>query len=160
MLKRSPEDHLMRAAAAVLSMLLAGGSPVLLAQDSDDARTRPLRNGEQILVKGCLRGSMLDSMESGRTEESLLPSAHTFQLKGKKDLLKELRERHDGVVVTVTGTLKSNLDAMERGRQVGRTRIVVGADSSTRGGLPGMTDSPMPVLEVKSFEASELSCRR
>lgn len=150
----------MRLAAAVLSLLLAGGSGVVAVQDSDEARMSPLRNGEQILVKGCLRGSMLESMESGRSEESLMPSAHTFQLKGRKELLKDLRDRHDGFVVTVTGTLKSNLDSMERGRQVGRARIVVGADSATRGGLPGMADAPMPVLEVKTFAASELSCRR
>ena len=84
----------MRLAAAVLSLLLAGGSGVVAVQDSDEARMSPLRNGEQILVKGCLRGSMLESMESGRSEENLMPSAHTFQLKGRKELLKDLEKEN------------------------------------------------------------------
>ena len=151
----------MRTADAFVLALFAAHLAVagsVRAQDRDDAA--PLKNGEQIVVKGCLRGAMLEAMEAGRSDETLSPAAYTFQLKGKKELLKDLRLRHDGFVVQLSGTLKSNLESLAPGRQVGRTRIVVGADSTTRGGMPGMGDQPMPVLEVKAFEGSELSCRR
>jgi hypothetical protein len=142
---------------AIAIMLSSAG---LASQDSRKAKTA--KSGDTIVVTGCLRGSMLESSAvSLPDEDSPQPAAHTFQLKGKKDLLKDLRAKHDGQVVEVTGVLKSRLtETGERGAQLGNTRIVVGADSSMRGGAMQGTGQAFPVLEAKSFEASGTSCRR
>jgi hypothetical protein len=134
-------------------------SGALAGQDS--GKPRAPKSGDTIVVTGCLRGSMLESTSLTLAgEDDPRPASHTFQLKGKKELLKELREKHDGYVVAVTGVLKSRLaDGTERGTQVGNTRIVIGAESSIRAGQqPGTT--PMPVLEAKSYDASQTTCPR
>jgi hypothetical protein len=124
------------------------------------------KSGDSIVVTGCLRSAMLEATEMGfasEEEHQRLPAAHTFQLKGKKDLLKDLREKFDGHVVTVTGVLKSRLtESSGLGTQVGNTRIVVGGETSTRsvgGGMSGGAEA-LPVLEAKSFEGSPTTCRR
>jgi hypothetical protein len=153
----------MRALPLILlvSLPLAGGFRA--AQDGQEDKPRTPKNGDTIVAKGCLRGSMLESSEIGFADrDDRTFAAHTFQLKGKKDLLKQLREAHDGYVVEVSGVLKSNLlDTSSRGTQVGNTRIVVGAESTMRnsGATPGSTQA-LPVLEAKSFEGSSTSCRR
>jgi hypothetical protein len=104
---------------------------------------------------------MLESIGMAMADESdPLPSGHTFQLKGKKDLLKQLRAQHDGQLVEVTGVLKSKLmDEVQQGARIGKTRIVVGAESTTRGGAAPSYE-PLPVLEAKSFEGLATTCRR
>jgi len=65
--------------------------------------------------------------------------------------------------VEVTGVLKSQLDPTPLGTTVGNTRIVVGAESSMRGGTPGGPpggSQALPVLEAKSFEGSSTTCKR
>lgn len=134
----------------------------LASQDSKPDQPRTPKSGDTIVVTGCLRGSMLES--TGMTlakDDNPLPSGHTFQLKGKKDLLKELRAKHDGFVVEITGVLKSRLmDTTQRGTQVGNARIIVGAESTMGGGATPGTTQAVPVLEAKSFEASTTSCQR
>ena len=70
-------------------------------------------------------------------------------------MLKELKDKHDRMVVQVKGILRSELSRSAMGTDVGRTRITIGADprNPTRG-----ADQPMPVLEAKSFEATTVSC--
>jgi hypothetical protein len=131
-------------------------------QDGADEKPRVPKRGDTIVAKGCLRGSMLESTELGLADgQDRAPAGHTFQIKGKKDLLKRLRERHDGHVVEITGLLKSNLtDASQRGTRVGNTRIVIGVESTSRGAAVPGTMEALPVLEAKSFVGSEASCRR
>ena len=133
---------------------------------AQDQRGKTPKSGDSIVVTGCLRGGMVESTEMGFASEEAdnrLPAAHTFQLKGKKDLLKDLREKFDGHVVTITGVLKSRLtESSGLGTQVGNTRIVVGGETSTRsvgGGMSGGAEA-LPVLEAKSFEGSPTTCRR
>ena len=122
---------------------------------------KPPANGDEVIVKGCLRGAMLESTDVGRKDEEPLSMAYTFQLKGKKDLLKELREKHDNQRVDLTGILKSNLGNDKPGKDFGRTRVVIGAGSHTPGAVHPMTlDQPMPVLEVKAFAATGIACGR
>lgn len=134
------------------------------AQERDDDEPRPLRSGDKIVAKGCLRGSMLEFADAGHEDgEDVRPTGLSFQLKGKKPLLKQLKDRHDGYFVEVTGVLKSNLtDADSRGRQFGPARVIVGADSMTRGGaaMRHEINQPQPVLEVTAFGGTDLSCRR
>jgi hypothetical protein len=146
------------------ALLLLSLSTVLAVPQDQKGKTP--KSGDSIVVKGCLRGTMLEATEMGlasQEEDERLPAAHTFQLKGKKDLLKDLREKFDGHVVTVTGVLKSRLtESSGLGTQVGNTRIVVGGETSTRsvgGGMSGGADA-LPVLEATSFEGSPTSCRR
>ena len=152
----------MRALPLVLLVFLLCFCVVSARQNDRDEKSKQPRNGDSIVAKGCLRGSMLESTEIGMADGAeRMPAGHTFQLKGKKDLLKQLRDKHDGHIVEISGVLKSNLmNGPERGTQVGRTRIVVGAESTTRDrAMPG-ADQPLPVLEAKSFEGSSTSCRR
>src|SRR5688572_22002933 len=153
----------MRAAVLLLPLVT-----FLAAGAQDPAKTKTPKSGDTIVVKGCLRGGTLSATEMGlvtkEDEEDRQPAGHTFHLKGNKDLLKGLREKFDGHVVEVTGVLKSQLiDTSARGTQVGNTRIVVGAESSMRGGTPGGVhggSEALPVLEAKSFEGSSTPCQR
>ena len=153
----------MRAAVLLLPIVT-----VLAAGSQDPAKTRTPKSGDTIVVKGCLRGGTLSATEMGlvtkEDEDDRQPAGHAFQLKGNKDLLKGLREKFDGHVVEVTGILKSQLiDTSARGTQVGNTRIVVGAESSMRGGKAGGVhggSEALPVLEAKSFEGSSTTCQR
>ena len=151
----------MHAALLLLPLVIT-----LAVPQDQKAKDKTPKSGDTIVVKGCLRGGMLEATEMGRSvedEDDRLPAAHTFQLKGKKDLLKDLREKFDGHVVTVTGVLKSRLtESSGLGTQVGNTRIVVGGETSTRsvgGGMSGGAEA-LPVLEAKSFEGSPTTCRR
>ena len=69
--------------------------------------------------------------------------------------LKELKDKHDRMVVQVKGVLRSELSQSGIGTTVGRTRITIGADprNPTQG-----AEQPLPVLEAKSFEATTVNC--
>jgi hypothetical protein len=131
------------------------------ARTQEKDSSKPPANGDEVIVKGCLRGPMLESTDVGRKDGDALPMAYTFQLKGKKDLLKELREKFDNQRVDLTGILKSNLSNDKPGKDFGRTRVVIGAGSNTPGAVhPMALDQPMPVLEVKGFAGTGIVCGR
>lgn len=122
-----------------------------------------LKNGDPIIAKGCLHGRTLEAADAGPADgDSLLPTGLTFQLKGKKDFLKDLIAKHDGQLVEITGVLKSKIDSgATLGRKIGNARIVVGAGSSIRDRTMMPNEQELlPVLEVKSFEGAGLNCRR
>lgn len=153
----------MRNLALVLSVLVVTGAVAGAAQGKDD-KARPPKSGDTIVVEGCLNGTMLVEAGAPPAEGGnvLLPSGLNYQLKGKKNILKDLVAKHDGQVVEITGVLKSNIDTgMGRGTKVGKTRIVIGVQSTSpdRATMPG-TQEMLPVLEVKSFESTAVNCRR
>jgi hypothetical protein len=117
--------------------------------------------GDSVIVKGCLIGPTLESVETVTTDETGHASGPiTYQLRGDKKVLKRMREEHDGKRVDVTGILKSTLpqDSATRGKTVGRTKITLGVGStSTQRGAPDLQSS-LPVLEVKSYEGSGARC--
>jgi hypothetical protein len=85
----------------------------------------------------------------------------TFRLTGKKDLLKQLREKHDRQVVSVRGVLKSDLPREEgQSRNVGRMRITIGGATPNPNSPYAETRRVLPVLEVRSFDGGETSCAR
>jgi hypothetical protein len=150
----------MRIAAFVSVIALAAGGSLSAGQERA-GEPHPPKSGDTIIVKGCLRGQALEAAEPApQRPDVIFQSGLTFQLKGKKDLLKALVEKHDGRTVELTGVLKSRIDAGARGRQFGRTRIVVGVQSTGERGVLPPPDEPMPVLEVKSFEGDGVSCVR
>ena len=84
----------------------------------------------------------------------------TYRLTGDKKALKQMKQEHDGHVDIVTGILKSDLpqENTPLGKQVGNTRITVGA-----GAQP--TNDPtapqyLPALQFKALEHTGVTCRR
>jgi hypothetical protein len=153
----------MRMLPLVLSAVVALSTGPAAAQEKE-GKAKPPKSGDTIVVEGCLNGTMLEGAGATPADGSnaLLPSGLNFQLKGKKNLLKDLVAKHDGQIVEITGVLKSNLDAgAGRGTTIGKTRIVIGVQSTSpdRAMMPG-TQEMLPVLEVKSFESAATNCRR
>jgi hypothetical protein len=150
---------------ALFALLVLGAGPVA-AQEQEEKKesARPPKSGDTIAVEGCLNGSMLEgagAIPAADGRQALLPPGLNFQLKGKKNVLKDLTAKHDGQVVAITGVLKSNIDGAGPGTKIGNTRIVIGVQSTSpgRGMMPG-TQEMLPVLEVKSFESEAIGCRR
>ena len=122
---------------------------------------KPPKKGDTIIVRGCLRGSAVESADllvedaEGDTKQNDQVPALTYRLQGDKSVVKELKDKHDRMVVQVKGILRSELSQSGIGTTVGRTRITIGADprNPTRG-----AEQPLPVLEAKSFEATTVSC--
>ena len=97
---------------------------------------------------------LIEDAEGDIKQNDQVP-ALTYRLQGDKSVLKELKDKHDRMVVQVKGILRSELSRSGIGTDVGRTRITIGADprNPTRG-----AEQPLPVLEAKSFEATTVSC--
>jgi hypothetical protein len=152
----------MRMLSLVLSSIIVLGAGQAVAQEKEKAR--PPKSGDTIIVEGCLNATMLEGASATPADgnNALLPSGLTYQLKGKKDVLKDLTAKHNGQVVEITGVLKSNIDTgSAHGTTIGKTRVVVGVQSTSpdRAMMPG-TQELLPVLEVKSFESGAINCRR
>jgi hypothetical protein len=133
----------------------------VLPLSAQDAKQKPPKKGDTIVVRGCLRGNaveqadlMIEDAEGEARENSTVP-ALTYRLQGDKALLKELKDRHDHKVVQVKGILRSELSGSGIGTTVGRTRITIGADprNPTRG-----AEQQLPVLDAKSFEPTTITC--
>ncbi len=143
-----------------LSALLCA---VPLSAQSDKAK--PPKKGDVLVIRGCLRGSAVEAAEAMRVDaegerrlDETVPVL-TYRLEGKKDLLKDLKSKHDKKVVEVTGVLRSELSGSGLGGVVGNTRISIGVDPRT-GRAPQGADQAVPVLEATSFEGSPTSCAR
>jgi len=143
-----------------LSALLCA---VPLSAQSDKAK--PPKKGDVLVIRGCLRGSAVEAAEAMRVDaegerrlDETVPVL-TYRLEGKKDLLKDLKSKHDKKVVEVTGVLRSELSGNGLGGVVGNTRINIGVDPRT-GRAPQGADQAVPVLEATSFEGSPTSCAR
>jgi hypothetical protein len=157
-----PDMESIRPALMFVVAILFTGAALVADQDKEGARKRVPKKGDTITVKGCLTGSTLQSTETVAEDGSPLPMpTYSYQLKGKKDVLKDLRSKHDGEIVELTGELKSMLpDAGSFGTTIGGTKVVVGADPMSREQAMQGTGQPLPVLEVKSFKGSTVTCRR
>ena len=147
-----------RLCLSLIVMLVGVGG--LAAQD----RKLP-KKGDTVVIRGCLRGSAVESAETrtvgaeGDTKPEELVPALTYRLQGKKDLLKELKDKHDRKVVEVKGILRSELGGSGLGTTVGRTRISIGVDPRSGSG-GARNDQAIPVLEVQSFEGTTITCAR
>lgn len=151
---------------AIAFCLLVGFTSLAAAQDAQepDAKpaAKPVRKGDSLTVKGCLAGGALEATEAAALEASgVLASGLTFRLTGDKKLLKDLRDSHDGRVVTVRGVLKSDLPK-EAGQsaRVGRMRITVGGANPSPHSPLSESRRMLPVLDVKSFDGGATACGR
>ena len=131
-----------------------------MAQEKSPSKT-PVK-GDTIIVKGCLRGSSLESTETGLVEaEGRMMTALVYRLTGDKNTLKQLRQEFDNHVVEATGILKSTLPSATEthGTTLGKTRVRIGVGTPPVGSGPNAEASrSIPVLEVKSYEGSALRC--
>jgi hypothetical protein len=133
--------------------------PVIAQQQNEKPRVP--KKGERIVIKGCLRGSAVEGAETMVEDAEGVPRSQeqvpslTYRLQGDKGLLKDLKTKHDRMVVEVKGILRSELTSSGIGADVGRTRISVGVDPKSMRG-----SEPVPVLEATSFEGSTVSCSK
>jgi hypothetical protein len=133
----------------------------VLPLSAQDAKQKAPKKGDTIIVRGCLRGNaveqadlLIEDAEGAAKQNDSVP-ALTYRLQGDKSVLKELKEKHDRMVVQVKGVLRSELSGSGLATTVGRTRITIGSDprNPTRG-----AEQQLPVLDAKSFEATTVTC--
>jgi hypothetical protein len=139
---------------------------VALAMAGSGQQERPAaklpQKGDAIVVKGCLRGSSLESTETGILDaEARMMTALVYRLTGDRATLKLMRQEHDGHLVEVTGILKSTLPPADevRSKTFGKTRVRIGIGSGSVGS-PANAEAgrSIPVLEVKSYDGTPTKC--
>lgn len=139
----------------LLALLLAA-----LLQGSPDAQEKkkpegPPKKGDIVIVKGCFKGSALESTSISRKDgEEHLTEPYRYRLTGNKDVLKRMKAEHDAEVVSVTAELRTDLPKPGAPR-IGNSRITIGGSR----GMLGEPPPPVPVLEVSAFEPTGISCR-
>jgi hypothetical protein len=141
--------------------LLLAAAVALAPALQEKPTVRTPQKGDSVVVKGCLRGSSLESTETGiLNSDATMMTALTYRLTGNKAMLKSLRAEHDGRVVEVTGILKSKLPtgSEEQGLTLGGTRVRVGVGSAPVGSPAAEVNRSIPVLEVKEFEGLAVQC--
>lgn len=137
--------------AAILSVLMVLPAQAPPQQDPSQPREKPPQEGDAVIVKGCVKGSVLESHETRKADDTGMTSASIdYRMTGKKDVVKAVRSGHDGHLEEITGVLKSRLpdDNVMKGKQIGKTRIFIGGDPRSSG-IESRTPH-LPVLEVKS----------
>ena len=136
---------------------------ILAAQNKSKNPSALPEKGDPVVLKGCLRGGALEATDVGAEDSSTpLLSGLTFRLTGKKDLLKEMKQKYDGRLVEVRGTLKSDLQPQAGyGTNVGGMRITIGGPTAgPAGGREAETRKSLPVVDVSDFEGSGTGCGR
>jgi hypothetical protein len=144
---------------AMLGVALAA---VLVAQDKKDPSALP-KKGDAVILNGCFRGGALEATDVSAGEDAATPllSGQTFRLTGKKDVLKEMKEKHDGHLLEVRGKLKSDLQAPAGyGAKVGNMRITIGGPASGAGARDAANQRALPVVEVSAFAGLGTPCGR
>ena len=128
--------------------------PVAAQQAAERTPSGPPAKGDEVVVVGCITGPAVEAQETRHVgQETGIDRAITYRMSGKKDLVKRLREDHDGHLEELTGVLRSALPdaSQQRGAQIGRTRIFVGGSSGRRSPMDNaMPAQHLPVLEVKA----------
>jgi hypothetical protein len=140
----------------IVALALTGSIP------QEIPAAKPPKKGDTIVVKGCLKGSALESTETATLDaEASMMTALVYRLTGDKATLKRMRDEHDGQVVEVTGVLKSNLPPADetRGMTIGKTRVRIGIGTPNVGSQANVeANRSIPVLQVKSYEGTPVKC--
>lgn len=126
-------------------------------QDRKDPDAKPPKRGDIVMVRGCIRGGVLESGSLTSPGGGGFIELLTYRLTGDKKTLDEIKKEHDAHDDIITGELRTDLPRATRGKKVGNTRITIGAGPS-RGMLPE-PPPPIPVLKVTSFEHTGIDCR-
>ena len=146
-----------------IAVLCLAVSTTLAAQNKSKDPTALPQNGDPVVLKGCLRGAALEATDVVAEDSSTpLLSGLTFRLTGKKDLLKDMKQKYDGRLVEIRGTLKSDLQPQAGyGANVGGMRITIGGPTAgPAGGREAETRKSLPVVDVSGFEGSGTGCGR
>lgn len=150
--------------ASILCWLIVATFPLAASagQEKPEKPAGPPKKGDAISVRGCLTGSALEATDLGSLDVTgAISSGVTFRLTGDKNLLKQMREKHDGRIVDIEGILKSDLRQENLvGRKVGKMRITIGSPAANPGTPEAEGRRSVPVLEVKSYEGSITTCGR
>lgn len=140
---------------ALLVLALTGPAG---GQDKDKDDAKPPKRGDKVTVRGCLSGGSLDSTEVTAFDKDEKETRHyeflTFRLTGDKTVLKEIRMEHSGHVDVLHGTLGTDLP--KPGSRIGNSRISIGIGR----GMSPEPPPPLPVLKVRSFEHTGVTCRQ
>ena len=132
------------------------------AQDREKKDDGLPKKGDIVVVKGCFKGSALESSsiskasedEQGENEHFTEPLR--YRLTGDKHVLKSMKANHDAEVVVVTAELRTNLPTRGPGARIGNSRIQIGVGGSR--GMLGDAPPPVPVLKVSTFEITGIPC--
>ena len=137
-------------------------STTFAAQNKTKDPTALPKKGDAVALRGCLRGAALEATEvEGEDSSTPLLSGVTFRLTGKKDLLKDMKQKHDGRLVQVRGTLKSDLQQHAGyGANLGGMRITIGGPTGGAGARDMEPKRSLPVVDVSTFAGTETSCSR
>ena len=150
------KQHLWLSTAAAILLATTASQ----AQDPTARKKVPAR-GDSVIVKGCVSGPTIQSTETASADDTgVLSTPLTYQLKGDKQALKQLRDEHEGELVAVSGILRSTLpqDSSIGGKSLGKTKVTLGIGApSGQHGVPAPGPS-LPVLEVRSFDAPGTRC--
>lgn len=143
----------------VQGFVIAALALVILPAQEKPATKVP-EKGATIVVRGCLRGSALESTETRALDaEEQLVTRIVYRLTGDKATLKQMRQEHDGSVVEVTGILKSKLPPDDiLGKTFGNTRVRIGVGAPRAGSPAAEANRSIPVLEVKEYEGVPVKC--
>ena len=147
----------------VVLMLSCALAIAAAGQDKERKGSTALpKKGDAVVLKGCLRGGALEATEFGGDDASApLLGGLTFRLTGKKDLLKDMKQKHDGRLVEVRGKLKSDLQQQGGyGANLGRVRVTVGTPPAGAGGPDHEAQRALPVVEVSQFDGTATGCVR
>ena len=154
----------MRTATTAAAVVLALTAAIGAQEKSKDPTALP-KKGDAVVLNGCLRGGALEATDMGDSDTATpLLSGLTFRLTGKKDLLKDLKQKHDGKLVEIRGTLKSDLQPQSGlGANLGRMRVTIGAGSagpSSPNGRDAEARRSVPVVELTAFDGGGTGCSR
>lgn len=114
------------------------------------------KDSMRISIPGCAKGVMFTVMESPEHESrSSVAPGRRFRLAGKKELLKEIRER-EGTMVEVTGLIKKGQEDQSGVAIGGGIRVGPGpAPGSTVGTNPNYSQT---ILDVEGWRALAGEC--
>jgi len=147
--------------SVVLCLVLSTTLAARNQGNGKDATALP-KKGDAVALRGCLRGAALEASDvEGEDSSTPLLSGVTFRLTGKKDLLKDMKQKHDGRIVQVRGTLKSDLQQHAGyGANLGGMRITIGGPTGGAGARDMEPKRSLPVVDVSTFAGTETSCGR
>ena len=151
-------DGMRLAAMFVLPLAAPALAATLTAHTASTVADDPKpKKGDTVIARGCLGGGVLETLDvvtkDGKAREV---AALTFRLTGDKKLLKAIKDEHTNHSDSITGVLKTDLPEAGKsfGTRIGNTSVGIGVVNPN-----GQTDRPLPVLEVKEFEHTGVTCR-
>jgi hypothetical protein len=132
----------MHSTLTILAFVSAALSIGPFIQSGVEPKAVEPRKGDAVIVTGCITGPTIEETDTLRT----------YRLTGEKAIVKELAKAHNGHIDEVSGILKSTLIApATRSKQIGKTRITIGAVESRSTSDHRAPMPELPVLSVKSF---------